>query len=249
MPFLKDKLLQPVFPSSTEFPIEMGVTTRDLPFFFTGTPDLLDPKKISPLVECFPAFNKGVFPEQIHGSKVKFLCKEDLQKDSALQLIPKADGLLTSMPKVTLAILTADCLPIFFLVPDPLMIGIVHAGWRGTAATIARSAVHQLRHVSRQSSKTFLVAFGPCIKGCCYQVGMEVEKLFGDTIVERDRSFYLDLVKENRQQLEKTGIREEHMGENPPCTSCHLEKFYSYRREKEKAGRMVSWIRIKSVVT
>ena len=245
---VKSKTVIPLFPSPESFPVEMGVTTRENPFFLSGIPDLLDPKKISPLFEFWPEFKKGVFPEQVHESKVKLLFKENLQKEAVPQIIPKTDGLLTSAPGLTLAILTADCLPIFFLVPDPLTIGIVHAGWRGSATLIAQSAVEKLRRATRQSPEKFLVAFGPAILACCYQVGTELKKLFWDSVAGRGEALYLDLVKENRQQLKKAGIREEKMGENPPCTFCHPDKFYSYRREKEKAGRMVSWIRIKTVL-
>ena len=230
------------------FPIELGVTTRDSSFFFSGIPDLRVPEKTLSFLGTFPDAKQWVFSEQIHGSKVVFLDSEDLQKDTSLQIIPKADGILTSVPEVTLAILTADCLPIFFLVPDPLTIGIVHAGWRGSATMIAQSAVEKLRRATRQSPEKFLVAFGPAIGACCYQVGAELKKLFWDSVTERGEALYLDLVKENRQQLKKAGIREEKMGENPLCASCHPDQFYSYRRDKEKAGRMVSWIRIKSVI-
>ena len=244
------KTITPEFFSSQSFPVELGVTTRDASFFFSGIPDLLDPKKISSLSECFPEFRKTVFPEQVHGSKVKFLHEKDLQKDATpLHMIPKADGLLTSTPEVTLAILTADCLPIFFLVPDPLAIGIVHAGWRGSAAAIARTAVEKLRHFTHQSPEKFLVAFGPCIKVCCYQVGEELTGLFWDSVVRREGVPYLDLAKENRHQLEKAGIKARNMGDVPSCTACHPEIFYSHRREKEKAGRMISWIRLKSMLS
>ena len=246
---VKNKIVTPVFPSSQSLPVEWGVTTRDNPFFFSGTSDLLIPKKTSPLFEFWPEFKKGVFPEQVHESKVKFLFEENLRKESVPQIIPKTDGLLTSASGPTLAILTADCLPIFFFVPDPLTIGIVHAGWRGSAAAIARTAVEKLRRTTRQSPEKFLVTFGPCIGACCYEVGAEFGKLFWDSVTEREGSWYLDLVKENRHQLKKAGVREENMGEHPPCTFCHPDNFYSYRREKEKAGRMVSWIRIKNMVS
>ena len=245
---VKSKTVIPLFSSSEPFPVEIGVTTRENSFFFSGIPDLRAPEKTLSFFGTFPDAKQWVFPEQIHGSKVVFLDAEDLQKDAAPQIVPEADGVLTSVPEVTLAILTADCLPIFFLVPDPLTIGIVHAGWRGSANLFAQSAVEKLRRATRQSPEKFLVVFGPAIGACCYQVGTEFKKLFWDSVTGRGKALYLDLVKENRQQLKKVGIKEERMGENPPCTSCHPDTFYSYRREKEKAGRMVSWIRIKSVV-
>lgn len=236
------------FPSFQSFPIDMGMTTRDSSPFLSGTSDLEDPKNVSTLQEILSPSKYWIFPEQIHGSKVQFVSAPLLQGGVPFQRIPGADGLLTDIPQMTLFILTADCLPIFFLVPNPLTIGLIHAGWRGTKATISQLAVERLREVTRQSPKTFRVGLGPCIRDCCYEVGGELKRSFGETLTEREAKYYLDLVTENRRQLEKAGIREENIFEDSRCTFCHSDHLHSYRRDKEKAGRMVSWIRIRNVL-
>ena len=226
----------------------MGVTTRDFPLFLSGVSDLEDPKNASHFQNALSPSRYWAYPEQIHGSKVHFLSEDELRKGPPIQKILGADGLFTHTPQTTLSILTADCLPIFFLVPDPLTIGLIHAGWRGTAGAIAHAAVGRLQEMTHPSPETFHVAFGPCIRSCCYQVGEELKGLFGDSMTEREGALYLDLVKENRRQLEKAGMKEENISDHSLCTACHAESFYSYRRDKEKSGRMVSWIRIQNVL-
>ncbi len=234
------------FPLSEHLPVELGVTTRDFPVFLRGTPDLSE-TKISSLSRSLPGSKKWIFAEQIHGSKVACVF-EDSVKDAAFQRISGVDGLLTTVSGATLSILTADCLSIFFLVPDPLMIGVVHAGWRGSAGLIAQEAVGTFQKMSQQNPETFLVAFGPSIGPCCYEVGEELNAFFPDSILRRNGRCYLDLAGENRRQLEKAGLRAARINSRSSCTACHPELFYSYRREKEKAGRMVSWIRMNRVL-
>jgi len=236
------------FSAFSRFPVEWGITTRVFPLFLSGIEDLKDSGKASALQEYFFPSRHVIFPEQVHGEKVRFVSPEDFHKETSFSILPEADGLLTDLPNTTLAVLTADCLPIFFLVPDPLTVGIVHAGWRGSVASIARRAVEQLQRATRQDPSRFLVALGPCIRRCCYEVGEEMKRLFPATWAERDGRLTLDLVRENREQLEKVGVEGENIGDCFLCTSCHPEKFYSYRREKEKAGRMVSWIRVKNML-
>ncbi len=232
------------FASFSEFPVELGVTTRHFPLFLSGVPDLFDSQKQLLLLNAFPETEKWAYPEQVHGAQVKIFPEQKTHSNGIFQMFPGTDGLLTAMSHVTLSILTADCLPIFFLVPDPLAVGLVHAGWRGSAGTIAASAVETLRHLTGQSPGKFLITFGPCIGVCCYEVGEEFKGAFRETVVEREGKCYLDLVKENRLQLQRGGVQEANIRDSSVCTFCHPETFYSYRRDKNQTGRMLSWIRI-----
>ncbi|MFH1857757.1 MAG: peptidoglycan editing factor PgeF [Candidatus Omnitrophota bacterium] len=237
-----------VFPSFEGFPVEMGVTTRDFPLFFSSVSDLDDPERTASLQNMFPASQYWVYPEQIHGPIVTYLLEEAVRSGGRFQKILGTDGLLTNAPHTTLSILTADCLPIFFLAPEPLTIGLIHVGWRGCVGAIAQAAVEQLCCATRQSPAVFQVVFGPCIRDCCYQVGEAFRDGFPESVLQRGGLYYLDLVKENRRQLVSAGIKEENIHGDPLCTCCHAETFYSYRKEKEKAGRMLSWIRIRNVL-
>ncbi len=82
-------------------------------------------------------------------------------------------------------------------------------------------------------------AIGPGIGVCCYEVGEDVSNQFG--FASRT---HLDLASENRKQLEAAGVPTQNIEALGVCTFCNAERFFSYRREKEKAGRMTSYIRI-----
>jgi len=82
-------------------------------------------------------------------------------------------------------------------------------------------------------------AIGPGIGRCCYEVGAEVARQFG--LPEAGR---LDLAVENRTQLIAAGLRPERINQVGGCTFCHPEQFFSWRRDHDPAGRMISFIRV-----
>ena len=84
-------------------------------------------------------------------------------------------------------------------------------------------------------------AIGPGIGACCYEVGENVSIQFGFAV-----RTHLDLVSENRKKLEKAGVLPEKIEALGDCTFCNAERFFSYRREKEKAGRMTSFIMLRT---
>jgi len=80
-------------------------------------------------------------------------------------------------------------------------------------------------------------AIGPGIGKCCYEVGADVAAQFGESGPAR-----IDLVEANRRQLIEAGIPESQIYAANLCTKCGVEDFHSYRRDKEQAGRMLSFI-------
>ena len=83
-------------------------------------------------------------------------------------------------------------------------------------------------------------AIGPGIGVCCYRVGEEVARRFGQT-----QAGPLDLAEENLRQLMLEGVPRESISLAGACTFCNPAQFYSWRRERESAGRMISYVRIK----
>lgn len=82
---------------------------------------------------------------------------------------PSADGVFTDVIGQALGVYTADCLPLLMASRDGRFISSVHAGWRGAAGGIAQQAVAQF--VARGVSVAeIVVAIGPHIRACCYEV-------------------------------------------------------------------------------
>ena len=138
------------------------------------------------------------------------------------------------------AVKTADCIPLLLVDAQNRAVAAVHAGWRGTVRQIARRAVDAMVREFGTAAGNLHVAIGPGILACCYEVGPEVASAFG--LAGRS---HLDLTQFNREQLMAAGVADERIYLAGRCTMCHEEEFWSYRREKLRAGRMFSYVGIR----
>jgi YfiH family protein len=153
----------------------------------------------------------------------------------------QGDALVTSQLNLAVAVRTADCYPILLADSRNRAVAAVHAGWRGTITHIIEKAIKKMIAEFGTSPSDVHAAIGPGIGVCCYEVGEEVARQFGF-----NSRTHLDLASENRKQLEAAGVAPQNIEALGVCTFCDAERFFSYRREKEKAGRMISYIRIAS---
>jgi YfiH family protein len=138
---------------------------------------------------------------------------------------------------VPVSVRTADCFPLLIADKRTRSVSAVHAGWRGTAAEIVRKAVAALRTEFDTRPEDIYAVIGPGIGACCYEVGEDVARQFG-----RKGAGYLDLATINRRQLLLEGVPGEQIDAVGGCTHCERELFHSFRRDKDRAGRMVSYI-------
>ena len=96
--------------------------------------------------------------------------------------IPKAaltgDGVITRMPGLLLAVLTADCLPVILVDTKRRAIGVFHAGWRGTVKRIVEKGVGEMQRWFGTRPRDIRAAIGPGVHKCCYSVGPEVRTQF-----------------------------------------------------------------------
>jgi YfiH family protein len=89
-----------------------------------------------------------------------------------------ADGMITNIPEILLAIQTADCLPVILVDPKHRAVGVFHAGWRGTLKRIVEKGFGEMHRRFETRASDIKAAIGPGIRGCCYQVGPEVRAAF-----------------------------------------------------------------------
>lgn len=163
---------------------------------------------------------------------------------------PEADGGWTSFPCRSVAVWTADCVPVLISDQEGMFVAAVHAGWRGTVRGILPEAVRKLCAVSDQGPSGLLAVIGPSIKSCCYPVGEEVwseVRQSWPSWIPRAGSPGLDLADLLRHQLSGEGFGSGQIGEISLCTMCHPELFFSHRGMGEKrAGRsMLNYVRRK----
>jgi YfiH family protein len=151
----------------------------------------------------------------------------------------EGDALISDRPGVRVGVKTADCVPILLADPSTRVVAAIHAGWRGSAENIAAGTVHELAARWKTRPENLRAAIGPSIGVCCYEVSAEVADRFERWIqVTKDR--HLDLPAINEIQLRAAGVVD--VWRSGECTFCMRDRFFSFRSEREHAGRMVSFI-------
>lgn len=190
------------------------------------------------------------YVRQIHGADVLVA-----ERDGRLG---EADVLLTERADLPLAIFTADCLPLVIYDPAGRRLAAVHAGWRGTVQSVARAAVDRLVEAG-SAPDGLVVAIGPSIGPCCYEVDEPViERLSAAfpvgweqwTISAGPGKWMLDLWQANEDQLAAADVDRAMIENLRLCTACNLDRFFSYRREGSvrlgRSGRLVALAAIPS---
>jgi len=185
--------------------------------------------------------------QQIHQDNIALVDENYLKKDCLLptNAIPETDALVTDVPGITLMIRCADCAPLLFYDPKTHTVAIAHAGWKGTLEQIGRKTVEVLVNHYHCQPQHILAAIGPSIGPCCYQISSTManhalKKLpWAQEYIRAssDDGLYFNLGQANRKQLKSAGIKDEHLCCAGLCTSCNLDIFFSYRKEKGVTGR------------
>ena len=194
---------------------------------------------------------------QVHGRAVVVI-----RRGTAVpQPRPEADVLVSDASDIAIAVRAADCVPLLMADRVRGVVAAVHAGWRGTSARAAVAAVDALAREFGTRPADLVVAIGPSIGACCYEVGTELVDAFAAAGHERyliDRWFVspppargsrdkapltLDVARANTDQLILAGVPEDQIFDSGLCTAMHLDVLTSYRKEKEKAGRIAGVIR------
>ncbi len=110
--------------------------------------------------------------------------------DSRPDHLPTGDGLITNTPGLLLGVQTADCLPVILVDRKRKVVGIFHAGWRGTVKRIVEKGVGEMRRCFGTKPGDIQAAIGPGIQKCCYEVGDEVREKFRSQFAYADELFY-----------------------------------------------------------
>jgi YfiH family protein len=176
---------------------------------------------------------------QVHSTTT--ICTEINRKPTEVH--QKADAIFTNNPEVTLFMRFADCVPIMIYDPIQKVVGIIHAGWKGTVQNIVGEAIHQIRETYRCEPTNLIAAIGPSIGPDHYRVGEEVidqvNQRFGgqasEFLRESEGHTYLDLWKANESLLKLCGVNAIERADL--CTACDIEHWYSHRAEKGVTGR------------
>ena len=188
------------------------------------------------------ALDQLAVPEQVHGTTVVTV--------RAPGIYPECDALITSAREVYLCVTVADCVPILLCDPRAGTIAAVHAGWRGTAGKILLTAVRRMREEFDVRTEDLLAYLGPAAGGCCYEVGGDVASHFEPEFVAKNGGgFLLDLKAANRRLLTDAGVPPENIEVSNSCTITDSALFHSYRRDRERSGRMMGVIGLRGTAS
>lgn len=192
---------------------------------------------------------------QNHGTGVAVVTEGDRGRgmDNYAKGLPGTDALVTNRRGMVLSIYFADCVPLLFLDPVGRAIGIAHAGWKGTIASIGRKTLWYMQREYGTEASQCLAAIGPSIGPCCYEVGQRVigplRKAFPDwsayVVPIGGGKYHLNLWELNRRQLLSAGFREENVFVSNLCTACRGKLFFSYRAQGGSTGSLAAVIALK----
>lgn len=182
-------------------------------------------------------FDHLIFANQTHSTNVAMV---DVIDDTT---IDNTDAMITNTKGVCLNVLTADCVPILLYDPVKQAVGVVHAGWKGTAGNIIEKTIMAMSQNFQTKSEHLLVGIGPCISKTVYEVGEEVAIQFSPECLckKENGKFNLDLVQSNINQLEAIGVLKRNIEIMRICTFQSLD-FYSARKEGLESGRFSSFV-------
>ncbi|WP_370875139.1 peptidoglycan editing factor PgeF [Metabacillus malikii] len=200
-------------------------------------------------------YDGWTFAEQVHGHHIEKITTENRGKGfySYDEAISKCDGFYTSEKGIILALCFADCVPVYFLEPSRKVVGIAHAGWRGTVENICGKFIDIWKNDELILPENIKVTIGPSISDCCYivdeKVISEINKMNIQHINQSyekitDNEYKLNLKELNKYLLLNAGIKNENITISQYCTCCEEDLFFSHRRDKGKTGRMLSFIGI-----
>jgi polyphenol oxidase len=154
--------------------------------------------------------------EQVHGNSVAVVTADSLAKSA------RVDALVTRDPNVLLGIHVADCCAVFLVDPVRGTIGLVHSGRKGTELNVVGAAVRKMATEFGTDPADLVAQLSPCIRPPEYEI---------------------DFASEIIRELKQAGVnRVFDSGEN---TAKDLERFYSYRMEKGRTGRMLALLALK----
>lgn len=180
------------------------------------------------------------FQKQIHSDIIKFVDKPGS--------VGESDALITNKTNIGLAISVADCTPVFIYDKENKIISAVHSGWRGTVKKIVKKVLSNLSFHYKSKPENLIVFIGPSISQKNYEVGTDVAVLFDQKYLKvENQRLYLDVTSVNKDFLLDFGVPEENIEISNLCTYEEKELLHSFRRDKDKSGRMMGIIALKDI--
>ena len=158
-----------------------------------------------------------VFMDQVHGTRVALVEEQHRGRGARLttDALIATDALVTTTPHLPLVVLVADCAPVLLVDPIARVLGVAHAGWKGTVAGISQATLNTMVTVGAEPSRVYAV-IGPSISSDSYEVGDEVASEFlrrdlGDAVEKGAEKPHVNLAVANTTLLTRAGLLKENI--------------------------------------
>ena len=196
-----------------------------------------------------------VFSDQVHGDRILYVDQQYRGSGIVKQpMLEQVDGLITDKKHVALVTFHADCVPLFFLDPVREVIGLAHAGWKGTLKKIGASMIRRMQEDHDCDPADILVGIGPSIGPCCFEVDADVYRPFREAFpaeagtmilpAASEEKRYLDLWQANEAALLEAGVTKAHITVTDLCTKCHPDYYFSHRFMGNRRGTMAAFLEL-----
>jgi YfiH family protein len=181
-------------------------------------------------------FSSVAVCRQVHGNCV---ASAEGAPGSGLWVPEDADGMIGAPSGCLLVVTVADCVPVYLFEPATESIGLLHAGWRGSASGVLRRGIDLITAGVESRVSGLRIHCGPSICGDCYEVGPEVKQAMGQ---DESENSGLDLRAFLRQEALDAGVSATNMTVSSLCTQCDPDRFHSHRAAGDTAGRMAAFL-------
>jgi len=201
------------------------------------------------------SIKNAVLSHQTHSTNIRCVTLEDFGKGFSKERdFSSIDGLVTNVPGITLVTLCADCVTLCFLDPVKKVIGLAHAGWKGSLNQIGKKTVEVFISKYQSNPSDILVGISPSIGPCCFEVNRDIYNQFMNLGLcgitdcakpQKNQQFLLNLWKINELILLDSGISETNIITTDICTNCNNQVLFSYRKDGGTTGRMAAVIELR----
>lgn len=213
-------------------------TLLDVEHFFTSR-DLIVKENIDLICNYLNIKAENLIkPTQVHSANIEVA--EENKKE-----YPSCDALILDKKDYAIYLNFADCTPVILYDRKNNIASIAHAGWRGTAQSIASKTVLKMRELYNTNPEDIIALIGPCISFECFETSKEAIAELKKTLKDTSGLFkdnYADLKGINKRQLEQIGVKM--IDVCPYCTVLDNDKFFSYRKENKTKNRHSALIRL-----
>lgn len=192
------------------------------------------------LETCFKEANINfVYQKQVHSDIVQSVNLHNLYD------LVQSDSLITSEISIILNISIADCQAVLIYDAMNNVIAGVHSGWKGTKSNIVGKTIETLERDYKSKAEDLLVYLAPSACVDNYEVGIEFNSIFPNSVIESKGKYYFDNRKEILFQLESKGVNLKNIESNNECTITN-KRYHSHRRDGLDSGRMSAFIGIRA---